>query len=133
MVAPFLALGGFIAASYFAADNDPGKPALPLSVEGDCLPHGEGCTLKGIRLVLRLRVDPTDTRAFTVSASRPLEGITLQIVNGERQPPQQLHQVDALHWRLEFHESIPSSARIRIAAGTRNAVYFGEISLGGSQ
>ncbi|HIP52565.1 MAG TPA: hypothetical protein EYH03_00955 [Chromatiales bacterium] len=130
LVAPFLALGGYIAAGYFASDTDPGKPALPLVTEGPCLPYDKGCLLKGIRLVLKLQIDRQDGKGLSISTSRPLEGVTLQIVDDRQTSPRQLQQINPLLWRLTSSEPIASSTRIRIAAAARNAHYFGEISLG---
>lgn len=137
LVAPILAI-----LAYYAVDSIVGeKPhsaregqSYPLVEKPGCRYAGGECALWNGDFELGLSLTPTGGQRMllTASSSVPLDGIRAAVViRGEaEQEPVAMQQAsaDGLRWSLEVDAPDAGNDRLRLAAATGGALYFGEIS-----
>ncbi len=78
VIAPFLIVGGYIAADYYAQEQDKSKNLFQLSLEGQCDLTKNPCILSNAQLTLTLSDQYGVTR---IESNHPVEEMILSFVN----------------------------------------------------
>lgn len=131
VIAPFLAIGGFIAADYYGNYKAAQETIIhQLKVEGECKLEQNQCTLSGGGLVLKL----SNSNGITqVLSNHPLERAVISEVGTSGDNPRQLStNEERLEWQIEKEKytATPghSENKLRFVATVKNQIFISEFS-----
>jgi len=128
-ITPFLIIGGYIAADYYAQDQQKNKNLFPLSVQGLCDITQAPCILSNPQLTMTLSDHSGDTQ---IQSDHPLETVILSIVNTDNKEIryQMTADKDQQSWtsktQLISWFSHSSIVKIRLIAHVNKGYYFAE-------
>jgi len=137
LIAPFLLIGGYIAADYYAvyqytSANNKAK-FLPLSTPKTCAIQRQNCRLNNGPLILNLS---ESNGTSTLNSNHPLETVAFSLVNnnGDEKIFKMKKDKTAKNWTVATHIEPPSlkkqsSAKLRLMVTVNKAFYFAEIQL----
>lgn len=134
-IAPFLLIGGYIAADYYAeykaAEQAKQKRIYELSLQGTCDISKNSCLLSNDNLQLEL----SDNEGITsLKSSYPLDSVTFSYLDAARreQSYQFTQAMDRQHWqqatKLSTLSHQGSSLTLRLIVTINTAYYFSEFS-----
>lgn len=134
-IAPFLLIGGYIAADYYAeyktAEQAKQKKVYELSLQGACDISQNKCLLSNDNLQLEL----SDSEGMTsLKSSVPLDAVTFSYLDAARreQSYQFSQGMDRQHWKkatkLSKLSQQVSSLTLRLIVTINTAYYFSEFS-----
>ena len=89
IIAPFLLIGGYIAADFFQTSKEErlltseakNTAALELTLSSDCKMPEESCILRNDKLVITMKAD---AKHFFLDSNRELDGVTLGLAQTDR-------------------------------------------------
>ncbi|MCW8931387.1 MAG: hypothetical protein OQL19_14245 [Gammaproteobacteria bacterium] len=128
-IAPFLVVGGYIAADYYAQEKANNRNLFELSLEGQCNLLRSSCILKNKQLTLTL----SDKNNLTqIETNHPLEEISLSFVDKDNKETR--YQMEADKNKQFWHSETSASSllrqspelKIRLIGLVNKAYYFSE-------
>lgn len=129
IIAPFLIVGGYIAADYYAQEQDKSKNIFQLSLEGQCDLTRNPCILSNTQLTLTL----SDRDGVTkIDSDHPLEEVILSFVNDYNKEIRYKMKSDESqqYWQAKTEASslLSQSAelKMRLISIVNNGYYFSE-------
>ena len=129
IVAPFLAIGGYIAADYYDRFQVDKKRYHTLKIEGKCDIDQGPCLLKGAGLILEYTIVGELTN---IEANHPLGAAAIGMKGGEVEKPFSLEpKIDKKNWTiptLEFKNSSTNSGTVRLVVTAKDHTFFSEFS-----
>lgn len=128
-IAPFLVVGGYIAADYYAQDKAKNKNLFELSLEGHCSLLKNPCILRNKQLTLILSNKNDIT---VIKSNHPLEEVILSFVDKDNKETS--YQMEADKNRQVWQSETPASAllkqspelKIRLISIVNKGYYFSE-------
>lgn len=129
IIAPFLIVGGYIAADYYAEEQNKNKNLFKLRVQGQCNLSIKPCRLSYEQLLLTLSNHDGITQ---ISSNHPLDKLTFSLVesNHNEITYQMSYQKDKKHWQAdtEISEWLKHSSKLklRLIATLNKGFYFSE-------
>ena len=129
VIAPFLIVGGYIAADYYAQEQDKSKNLFQLSLEGQCDLTKNPCILSNAQLTLTLSDQYGVTR---IESNHPVEEMILSFVNDYNKEIRYKMKADASqqYWQAKTEASSllsqSSELKIRLISIVNNGYYFSE-------
>lgn len=131
LMAPFLAIGGYIAAGYFAS---PGPPMRTFVAEQGCDLVNNRCELQTPGLTLKVSVDSVlhsgESVAVTVKSSESINDAVFSLAEKNQQDmPVRLQRKEDGLWRGEFFINENHRAdklRLRLVIDWNKQVYFAD-------
>jgi len=128
-IAPFLLVGGYIAADYYAQEQDKNRNLFKLSLEGHCNLLKYPCILKNKQLTLTLSNKNNVTK---IESNHPLEKIVLSFVDKDNNETR--FQMTANRNRQLWHSETLASPilrqssefKIRLIGFVNQGYYFSE-------
>jgi len=131
VIAPFLLVGGYIAADYYSELQSEKKNLFKLVVQGSCNIIANQCSLKHDRLVLKLSDQQGSTR---ITSNHPLDSAGMSIVDNNNKELQYPLSSDneRLIWQAStqlasLSEKTPQQ-KIRIIVTLNKGYYFSELT-----
>lgn len=128
-IAPFLIVGGYIAADYYAQEQDKSKNLFQLSLEGQCDLTRNPCILSNQQLTLIL----SDLSGVTtIESDHPVEEMILSFVNDYNKEIRYKMKADASqqYWQAQTEASSllreSSVLKMRLISIVNNGYYFSE-------
>lgn len=134
IVAPFLAIGGYVATDYYVQYKNSARKLYKLSLTNACnFAKNNLCELAGGGLILKL----SDTNGKTrVVSNYPLDMVTISVLNEKSEESIYRMEIenDRQHWVVMRNNSIDvaplsSSVTLRISAAIKNAFYLSEFKV----
>jgi len=128
-IAPFLIVGGYIAADYYDKEKQKSKNLFKLKVQGQCDLSKNPCQLTNNQLTLTLSNNDGITK---VISNHSLEKITFSLVdNNHKETAYQMnYQTDSNHWQANTKVSDllehSSKIKLRLIATVNKGFYFSE-------
>lgn len=129
VIAPFLIVGGYIAADYYDEEKKKNKNLFELRVQGQCNLSKKPCQLSNKQLLLTI----SDNNGITkVKSNRLLEKITFSMVDNNHQESvyQMNYQIDTKSWQANTDISDllshSSKLKLRLIATVNKGFYFSE-------
>lgn len=129
IIAPFLIVGGYIAADYYAQEQDKSKNLFQLSLEGQCDLTRNPCILSNTQLTLTL----SDRDGMTkIESNHPLEEVILSFVNDYNKEIRYKMKSgeDQQYWKAKTEASSllsqSSELKMRLISIVNNGYYFSE-------
>ena len=127
IVAPFLAIGGYIAADYYDRYQVDKKRYHNLIIEGKCDIDQGPCLLKGAGLILEYTIVGELTN---IEANHPLGAAAIGMSDNEK--PYSLEpKIDKKNWTIPtatYKNSTTESAVIRLVVTAKDHTFFSEFS-----
>jgi len=131
VMAPFLAVSGYIAAGYFVENEAPMRAFI---LEEDCYLSKNQCVLKTLGLELKLSADQMlqagSSVNLSVTSSAKLNDVLIALAEKNSQSqPGRLKEKEAYVWRGEFtlNESADvSKLRLRLVVNWQDNIYFAD-------
>lgn len=128
-IAPFLVVGGYIAADYYAQEKAKSRNLFELSLEGQCNLLRNSCILKNKQLTLTLSNKNNITQ---IETNHPLEEIAISFVDKDNKEIR--YQMTANNNKQSWYsETLASSLlrqspelKIRLISLVNKAYYFSE-------
>ncbi len=128
LVAPFLIIGGYVAADYYAAaqaraemDNKAGR----LTTVDGCNLQVNKCTLQKGNLEMKLMLDPDDQHQLLLVSNEALEGVSLALDNTE--PAKMTLNGDNQHWKIGLTAPVKANTTLKLITSINEVLYFIEI------
>ena len=128
-IAPFLIVGGYIAADYYAEDQAKTKTLFELSLNEHCNLLNSACTLSNKQLTLTLSHQNGVTQ---IESNHPLEEVTLSFVdkNNKEISYQMNGKKNKQHWQAITQASSllrqTSELKIRLISIINGGYYYSE-------
>ena len=129
LIAPFLIVGGYIAADYYAQEQDKSKNIFQLSLQGQCDLTRNPCILSNAQLALTL----SDRDGVTkIDSNHPLEEVILSFVNVYDKEIRYKMKSDESqqYWQAKTEASSlliqSSELKMRLISIVNNGYYFSE-------
>ncbi len=128
-IAPFLVVGGYIAADYYEQYQEKNRNIFELSLEGHCKLSQRPCILKNKQLTLKLSDKNNIT---TINSNHPLEEILLSLIDTNNQEIRYKMKADEKRqvWQSETQASSllkqTPQLKIRLISIVNNGYYFSE-------
>jgi hypothetical protein len=128
-IAPFLIVGGYIAADYYDEEKKKNRNLFKLKIQGQCNLLKAPCQLTNKQLTLTLSDDNGITK---VKSNHLLEKITFSLIdNNHKESVYQMnYQTDTKYWQakteisdLLYHSS---KLKLRLIATVNKGFYFSE-------
>ena len=129
VIAPFLIVGGYIAADYYAQEQDKSKNLFQLSLEGQCDLTKNPCILSNAQLTLTLSDQYGVTR---IESNHPVEEMILSFVNDYNKEIRYKMKSDEnqQYWQAKTEASSllgqSSELKMRLISIVNNGYYFSE-------
>ncbi len=129
VIAPFLIVGGYIAADYYAQEQDKSKNLFQLSLEGQCDLTKNPCILSNAQLTLTLSDQYGVTR---IESNHPVEEMILSFVNDYNKEIRYKMKSDESqqYWQAKTEASSllsqSSELKMRLISIVNNGYYFSE-------
>ena len=127
MVAPFLAIGGYIAAHYYDTYQKDKKRYHNLAIEGKCDIDQGPCLLKGAGLILEYTIKGDLTN---IEANHALGAAAIGMSDDEK-PFNLEPKIDKKNWTIPtatFRNSTNNSGTVRLVVTTQDHTFFSEFS-----
>lgn len=128
-IAPFLVVGGYIAADYFAQEQTKSKNLFALTLDGRCNLLSSPCIVKNKQLTVTLSNKHNITK---IESSRPLEKVLLSFVDKDKKEThyQMKAAANKQHWHSETL-ALPllkqsPELKIRLIGFVNKGYYFSE-------
>ncbi|MEE9302392.1 MAG: hypothetical protein V3U84_01270 [Thiotrichaceae bacterium] len=128
IVAPFLLIGGYIAADYYDVAQQKvamAEKAGRLTLVDGCNLQTNSCTLQKGGLELQLKA--VGSGKLLLTSNEALEGATLAI--GDDEPKGMLKSNDNKHWEIQLPENAIKATTMKLVTSINQVFYFAEISL----
>jgi len=130
MIAPFLAIGGYIATDYYDKYQNDKKRYHNLKVEGKCNIDTGPCLLKGAGLILEYTIQGELTN---IEANYPLGSAAIGMKVSENDKPFNLKpKTDKKNWSISTstykHPAAINSDAVRIVVTAKDHTFFSEFS-----
>ncbi len=129
IVAPFLAIGGYIAADYYDRSQVDKKRYHSLKVEGQCNIDRGPCLLKGAGLVVEYTVKGELTN---IEANHELTTAAIGMSgDSDRNPYNLTPKADQKNWTiptLTFKDSTSNDGTVRLVVTAEDHIFFSEFS-----
>ena len=128
-IAPFLVVGGYIAADYYAQEQAKSKNLFELSLEGHCNLAKNPCILKNKQLTLMLSNKNDIT---IIESNHPLEEVMLSVVDKDNKENRYQMKSDQNRqfWQAETQLSSllqqSSKLKMRLISIVNKGYYFSE-------
>lgn len=122
-LAPFLLLGGWIAADYWDNAKKQKEQVHVLSLDQPCLISSNQCSLEFPGLKIRLQSeDLSGSRTFRVLSSSELDGVLIALGENEDAPPVMLMPVEnKRQWRVTLPSNeLPADSHYAVRMAFRN-------------
>jgi len=131
LMAPFLAIGGYIIAGYFV-DNEP--PMRAFVLEKECYLSKNKCVLKTLGLELKLSADqelqPGSSVNITVVSSAKLNDVLIELAEKKSQSqPGRLKEKEDNVWRGDIilsEKTDVSKLMLRLVVNWQDNIYFAD-------
>lgn len=127
MVAPFLAIGGYIAADYYDRAQVDKKRYHNLAIEGKCDIDQGPCLFKGAGLIIEYTIKGELTH---IEANHPLGAAAIGMSDDEK--PYNLEpKIDKKNWTIPtatFRNASNNSGTIRLVVTAKDHTFFSEFS-----
>jgi len=134
MLAPLLAVAGYVAAGYYAARRDSEKvvrpPALELRPAGECRLMEGACRFRRDHLVVDIAARPTEQgdTLITLTPSEPIQGAVMGIHARGNETPRNLRRFEGEErWFLIFSGVLDTPVKIRLILAQGGRSWFAEI------
>ena len=130
IIAPFLAIGGYIATDFYDSHQKNKKRYHNITVQGDCnIVHGP-CLLQGAGLTLEFTINGEQTN---IESNYPLETAAIGIKDAEVDKPYNLTpNTDRKNWTIDtsaYNQSkTPHSATVRLIVTSKGHSFFSEFT-----
>ena len=128
-IAPFLLVGGYIAADYYSREKEKEKNLFPLKLDNPCNLLVKPCELSHQQLILNI----SDRQGIsTLKSSHPLDQVMFSAVdlNNREYSYTMKKQVNAQHWQIssEVTELLKNNKtlQLRLIVILNKAYYFSE-------
>lgn len=137
LIAPFLALGGYILADIYSTNKDADSDKK-LFVTGVCKPVMNQCEILGVGLEMHLKfeVTPKIQRLLPVrlSSKRSLDDVAVSLViSGVEQEPMKMRNIDGKkNWVIDlmpFEKITPDNLMVRLVVSYKAALHLVEIPI----
>ena len=134
MMAPFLALGGYILADIYMG-NDFDKADKRLVVTNECKPVSGQCEILGVGMAMRLSFKNTpqnmDDISVEIHSKTSLDDIAMSLIVGEEesQPVKMQASNDKKHWMANIKPSTSvgkNNLKVRLAVSYKAVLHFSE-------
>ncbi len=134
LMAPFLALGGYILADIYSGEDDLTKDKK-LVVTGECWPLKNKCEVLGIGMEMHIqfKAPPSYQRLLPIEliSQTSLDDVAMSlIIDGKEMPPVKMSKnKDKKHWEadlLPFGNVTKNNLQIRLAVSYKAALHFAE-------
>jgi len=131
VIAPFLAIGGYIATGYYAdakMEKAFGKERyLKLAVQGKCQIKAGSCKMKNGEFLLNLEETP---EGIHLATTHPISNAVISLVTDKNQ--EKLYKLkqnkDALNWQVDVEPKQLQDARtVRLMLMINKVSYLGEV------
>lgn len=132
MMAPAMAVLGFVLAGYFSQSETNPLPSNALQlVHPECNPQRTECVLAQGGFELRLRITREgDSAMLALKSNEPLQGSTVEITGAKGLGPMDLKpEAGNRQWREKIEQWPDSPGELRLAVATASALYFAQLSL----
>lgn len=131
IIAPFLAIGGYIAAGYYADKQINKERFLPLSTQDECQIKQQSCLLSNGQLQVRLS---QTTTGIQLATTHPIDHVVISLVSANNQeklyPLKQANDNDRLNWQLNADQFAHKQAeKFRLLLTISKSSYFAEINV----
>lgn len=127
IIAPFLAIGGYIAAGYYADIQINKERILALSYEGECQIKQSNCMLSNGQLQVRLSQTAV---SIDLATTHPIDYAVISLVdNDNKEKLYRLKQTtNRLNWRLAVSPlEMRSAEKLRLLLTISKTSYLAEI------
>ncbi len=127
MIAPFLAIGGYILADYYDKYQVDKKRYHTLKTEGKCNIDQGPCLLKGAGLILEYTIKGELTN---IEANHPLGAAAISM-SGDEKPFNLEPKIDKKNWTiptLTFKKLTTNNDKIRLVVTAKDHTFFSEFS-----
>lgn len=135
VIAPFLGIGGYVAADYYMIAQEREAAAQPklyqLEAQGDCNLHTVSCVLRQDDLSLTLYIDTqTQVNQLKLKANKDLQGVKVAFGQEKETQPISLTPVDhARTWVYQLKTSPKAPVTMQVVAKQGERLYLAEFSL----
>lgn len=132
VMVPFLAIGGYIAAGYYADDQPP--PMRTLELQNECRLVGEACVLKSAGLELRISADQKlaagQSVNIEINSSSELDDALISFANKDQESrPHRLNKKENNQWKnsvfIENNVDV-KQVSLRLIVGWQGNIYFAD-------
>lgn len=136
LVAPFLAIGGYIAADYFQQQQQSDKMPQLVAI-GDCRPLEKNCRLQAGNIKLNITMDTLKQGAplsFQLESSVPLDDVLIALTEGnnDAMPLRMESDQRGVLWRINLLPATPVNPKkllLRLVVTYKDHNYFAELKL----
>jgi len=127
IVAPFLAIGGYIAADYYQQHKMEKKIYHNLLVEGKCDIDQGSCLLKAYGLILKYTVQDGVTN---IESNHPLATAQIGMADetGVDSPKDLVPDTERKNWKIKKTEYFSGKKSVILSATTKGQVFNGKFS-----
>lgn len=135
LIAPFLALGGYILADIYSNNNEDTDTDKKLVVTNECRPVNNQCEILGVGMEMRLKFESTPSyqRLLPIEliSETSLDDVAMSLViAGEELAPVKMQDTgDKKRWTIEIMpNSTPSASniRVRLAVSYKAALHLAD-------
>ncbi len=130
IIAPFLAIGGYVATDYYDKHQTNKKRYHNIKIQGKCDIDRGPCLLEGAGLILEYTIKGDLTN---IEANYPLGSAAISMKVGDNEKPFNLTPVsNKKNWTIQTstykHSETASSETIRLVVTAKNHTFFSEFS-----
>ncbi|WP_456447649.1 hypothetical protein [Thiolapillus sp.] len=130
ILAPLLAIGGYILTGIYLDDKIEAQPALdkPLTLQPGCHLLSGVCELLHREIAVNVAVEKKNGQAFFyLSTSTPIRGAIIAFANSE--PRSMLSRGDSKKWLLELQSPVHTGQTAKLVISGDKHRYFAEIPI----
>ncbi len=128
IVAPFLLIGGYIAADYYSIAQDKAameQKAGRMTTLGDCNLQKGSCILQKGPLEMTLSVDQATAGQLLLVSNQPLEGVTIAFADDN--PERMFLDGDNKHWKMTMKSAVIVATKLKLITSINKVYYFVEV------
>lgn len=128
IIAPFLAVGGFIAADYYMKGKEAKEILHKIVAQGECNIAQDACVIKGAGLTLKFSNPKNET---VMISSHPLVSAAISVAGGENERPYAMMPDDKRTiWKIPTADYLAvgkgAGSSLRVVVSANGHVFFSE-------
>ena len=128
IIAPFLAVGGFIAADYYMKHKEEKEILHKIQAQGECNIAHNACVIQGVGLTLKLS---NPTGKTTITSSHPLVTAAISVAGVENEKPHNFTpNKEKTVWTIPTSEYVlpgqGAGSNLRLVVSTNGHVFYSE-------
>lgn len=136
ILAPLLAIAGYVAAGYYmagkqSAKQPPGTPALELRAVGDCRILAGECRFRRDSLVINLGARSTEQgdTLIQLQPDSPIQGAVMGVHLHGNETPRNMRKIKGEdNWYMLFSGKLETPVKMRVIAVQNGSSYFAELT-----